>query len=201
MPQGPTERILEPLTEAQQDLVVEHIPLARKLAFQACGRHRQCDHDQLYSQALYALVRAAKMWEDRGTSQFGVYAEIYIKGYLLHESARIRRLSALAFSELMSADSDDLPDFAGDGRRRRRPADSLESREQVDRLLGIVPRREQIVLRAIYCQGLSHKEIAEKVGVSPTAVEKMHNRSLDMIRRRFLRRDIRPRTSNLTEGK
>ena len=71
-------------SEAINNLVRTHMPLARKIAWQIHGRVRDLlDIDDMIQIGMTALIEAAQRFQDTGEATFGSYASIRVRGALV----------------------------------------------------------------------------------------------------------------------
>ena len=77
-------------------------------------------------------------------------------------------------------DESPLGDFLG---AEERGFAEFEQRDQVKRLLDLLPEEERQVLKARYFEGLSQRAVAEARGVSQMTVSRVERRALDKLRK------------------
>lgn len=109
-------------TDVINELVRNHIPLARKIAWQIHGRVRDLlDIDDMIQIGMTALIEAAQRYQDTGEATFGSYASIRVRGALvdhirnnlnLTRTAVTHRDQIAAARRAVAADGGDPTDLA-----------------------------------------------------------------------------------------
>jgi RNA polymerase sporulation-specific sigma factor len=140
------------------------------------------DREDLHSLGLVGLLRAAQTYDpDRGVA-FSTYAyrciEYSIAGALKRESDR--NLDCISLNVLIGEEEDSpLGDLVAD------PGIDLTSialnhceRDLLEKAMEGLPEQQAGVLRAIYFEGDSVAQVAERCGLSTQAVQNLHQRGL-----------------------
>lgn len=158
-----------PLNEEQRRLVVDHMPLAGKVAREFHAR--TIDREELEAEALAALVEAAISFDPSRGVPFVAFARPRIQGalqtyrqFVLHASWRGAADERPVFQRLSSTD-----DLHGRvlGREPEDPlGQELERREAMESAVRLLPRSHSVAIRMIYLEGRSREETAAALGVS-----------------------------------
>ncbi|RUL87250.1 sigma-70 family RNA polymerase sigma factor [Tautonia sociabilis] len=168
-----------PLTEAQQRLAVQYLPMARSLARPFKEQFPDI-WEEFESAACMALVEAARSFEPARAVKFSTFARQRIWGGLC--DVRRERLvrtrnecRAFAGSDGTSAPMEEIA-------RDDRPVGAdLEAVEAVESWLRKLPRQHAKACRLIYLEDKTHAEAAEILGYSPSRITYLHLESLAML--------------------
>lgn len=108
-----------------------------------------------------------KLWLNReGLDKDGniwLYLYVITKRLCLNKLREIRK-SAMLFERLMST-----IEIAGNAPEERLVAEELE--QQAQRAISRLPKQQQLIFKLSREEGLTHKEIAQRLGISPNTVK------------------------------
>jgi len=137
-----------------------------------------CHSEQVYQLAFRFLKDTAwseeivqdvflKLWLNReGLDKDGniwLYLYVITKRLCLNKLREIRK-SAMLFERLMST-----IEIAGNAPEERLVAEELE--QQAQRAISRLPKQQQLIFKLSREEGLTHKEIAQRLGISPNTVK------------------------------
>lgn len=163
--------VQSPLTREEQALVVAYLPLAGAVARRQ-SRNLVRYRNEIRSAARMGLIDAARTYKPARKIKFSTWARYRIRGAVSDFKRTIRPAESL------------VP-YHEEGNRivwgcrpEGDPAKRVEDAEQCDRLLSRLPPDDAALIRAIYLEGLSPGEAAEKLGMSLAKAYRVHSRSL-----------------------
>ena len=87
-------------TQIDQDLVVKHIPLVRRIARRIDPGEGDMDQDDLFSVGVIGLMDAVKKFDASKGVPFEAYATLRIKGNIIDEMRKSGRVSRDRISKL-----------------------------------------------------------------------------------------------------
>lgn len=178
---------------AEEELVRQHLPAARRLARRVAGWGRPELRDDIEQEAALALVEAVRDYDPGRGIPFASYAlwrvHCRVVDYLRAHGAEANRGAAPPVPEGEERDSED--EGAGalrDALERRRAlleapgVDDEAVRNalltQLERAVASLPERDRQVLALYWEEGLSLAEIARVLGVSRARAGEVHRRAL-----------------------
>jgi RNA polymerase sigma factor (sigma-70 family) len=179
-----------PLTDEQRRLAEDNVDLARQLAH---WRRRSLpwwvSYDEVHSEALYALVLAARRFDAAKGASFRSYAARRILGNI--NDWLTYRLRARRYAPTCSLDEDrdaaalvdGLPD-GSDGVGERLMAEE-ERRARSAALCGLLARlnrTDREIVRLHVYGGLKLREVAALMGRSTNSVTTTHGRAMNKLR-------------------
>ncbi|MBR7137643.1 MAG: sigma-70 family RNA polymerase sigma factor [Clostridia bacterium] len=146
------------------------------MLYSECSRRSdRMDSDELYQLALIALYGAARTYDEgRGDITFGLYAKICVRRRL---DGELRRAGSYLADEPI--DENEASPLAS-------PEDELIAREDYRELLDSIDRALTPSERdafALYLEGRSYAEIADRLGRSTKSVDGALRRAKDKIRK------------------
>ncbi len=177
-----------PLTEEQRELATRYMPLARKLARQACSA--LVSFDELEAEAYASLVEAARSFDPQRGVDFSVHAGLRIRGalrdyrrFLFHAAWKGQHLDSPVFQRLGPTDA---PKGRVIGKEPEAPVgQAAELHEAIESVIRRLPRPHALACRSIYLDGRSVDETAEALGVSKGYVSHMHCDAIVQLRRDY----------------
>ena len=181
---------LQPLTEAQQDLASQYLPLARKLA-QPMKLMFVRWKDEFESAACLALVEAARSFDPSRNIKFATFARFRIRGAMV-DVGRSMELPGWDDALGESPDVVTLTPFneehgsvlvAVEPPPVGTETDDVDSVEQILRKL---PERHATVCRLHYLYGKTQAEIGDVIGCSQSEIARLHRKSLDLLSEPYL---------------
>jgi RNA polymerase sigma factor for flagellar operon FliA len=178
-----------------QDLVIENLPLAAKIANGISRRlPRHIDPQDLRQEASLGLLRAAARYDGAGNVQFGAYARRRISGAVLDSPREDDHLSRRTRRHMKAEGADDYsfplqmtaPDaLPGNAPAPDQCAAEAERRRLLDAGIATLPARLQSVVRAYYDGEQTMREISHTLGVNQGRVSQLHARAIGMLRTHF----------------
>lgn len=75
------------------DLIIEYIPLVKRIVGKMDTRNREYDEDDLFSIGIIGLIDALKKYDDRKGTTFETYAHIRVKGAIIDELRKLGKVS------------------------------------------------------------------------------------------------------------
>jgi RNA polymerase sigma factor (sigma-70 family) len=154
------------LTPEQQQLVVQYIPMAKKMAA------LRSDDDECESAALFALVEAAECYKpDRGV-KFGTYAYRHIYGAIIN-----------CVNRLHQSFDGEFPDI--EEKRKGNNRDFYE-------LIRPLPLNYKIILYHYYINDYNFTQIGKILGQHKRAVHFKHFMALRIVKNRAVMEGLKP---------
>jgi RNA polymerase sigma factor (sigma-70 family) len=172
---GQKPRDRQPLTEEQQELAGQYLPLAKKLARQF-SRAYGLDREEVRSVAFKALVESAGSYNP-ALSKVGTYFYRKITHRLCDWIREERRHGRVA--QLSAIDDYEAAFASPDGSRAH---ELVEIRDSAATLLSRASRREQLVLRMSYLEDKTSRQIGESVGVVHSRIQAIKQEALMYLR-------------------
>lgn len=167
------------LNAAARALVEAHLPLARTVARRY--RYSGLPVEDLESEALIGLMRAAERYEERGRP-FGVYATLWMKSYLRAYLARYRIFSTDGAEEALAALPSERPSPEAEVIEAER---TRELRQVLAHTWSALDRREQAILTDRLMtdgDGVSLQVLANRFGVTGERVRQVERKLLLKLR-------------------
>lgn len=175
---GRKEKPLPPLTDAQRQLVEDHLHVARKVARCVCAQFPgRLPFDDAMQEASRALCVAAHAF-DPTRQTFAVFARVVCQGRLRNALQRERRQRrALPFSvvEEDALEPMDCPDH----RRRTSPEDA----DLLEHVQAVLPPDAYGLLAARFLEGRQIREVAASVDSPAQSVADRIRRVIRRVRR------------------
>jgi RNA polymerase sigma factor (sigma-70 family) len=163
------------LTEDKKSLCQSHIPLARSLI--STFKHQTpCLSDEFESNAFFALVLAAEAYEEERGFRFASLA----KRYVFKALESTRRSSYRRRLDRKFTVPPKLTRLITD-HRERPVGHNIESSEQVEGYLRLLPRKSARVMRAVHAGGLNQYEAAKSLKISQSLVNKLLKESIEIL--------------------
>ena len=75
------------------DLIIEYIPLVKRIVGKMDTRNRDYDEDDLFSIGIIGLIDALKKYDDKKGTTFETYAYIRVKGAIIDELRKLGKVS------------------------------------------------------------------------------------------------------------
>jgi RNA polymerase sigma factor for flagellar operon FliA len=178
---------------AEEELVRQHLPAARRLARRVAGWDRPELRDDVEQEAALALVEAVRDYDPGRGVPFASYAlwrvHCRVVDFLrAHGAEAGRRAAPLGAREDERGTGDEEAGALQDALRRCRDrlaapgADDEAVRNallaQLERAVASLPDRDRQILALYWEEGLSLAEIARVLGVSRTRAWELHSRAL-----------------------
>lgn len=168
------------LTVRQKLLVKRFLPLAHQLAL----RRYRCvngvqDLDDLRSDAMIALVRAATLYRPDGGASFLTYAHISIWRRFMVDRPNDGRRRAITHERLEYLDGNprELIDM-----RAPDPSDVHDPDPRLVRALGLITSREREIVQRIVVEGETVRSVGRALNISPTRVNQVRDLALRRLR-------------------
>ncbi len=175
----------EPLTEQQQALAAQYLPLARSLA-KSLKQNWPAETHEFDSAACMALVEAAQSFDPARNVKFATYARYRICGALrdvqralvtqgwrddLENAPKFVSLIATAeeFGEVMLSHPD------------RSVGEGIELAELLESWLKKLPPRHAAACRELYLNQKTQSEAAQAIGISKSRVSYLHREALEIL--------------------
>lgn len=183
VPSGTRRRT--PLTQAQQSLAQQYIPMARALARPLRRAWRNGGED-FESAALLALVEAAQSFDPSRNVKFATFARYRIWGALRD----VQRGLIVNGWKSDIENSPTISSLAYDSEEHGRVLSAnpdqpvgheLEAIDFVEHWLRKLPAKHALACREIYINGRNQGEAAEKVGCSKSRMSYLHAEALELI--------------------
>jgi RNA polymerase sigma factor (sigma-70 family) len=170
-----------PSSPQAEQLVREHVPLARQIASRLARRYHWINSDDLMSYANLGLVLASRLWDaDRGLpfNRFASRKALYLAVDEMRKDGLLTRADAKQSNTPEHLDPEwDIPDPTSPKRQGR-----LEDRELCGVLLRALNSRQRELLMMIYSEEMTYKEIAAVYDISESAVCLRHKSALERLR-------------------
>jgi RNA polymerase sigma factor (sigma-70 family) len=175
----------EPLTEQQQALAVQYLPLARSLA-KSLKQNWPAETHEFDSAACMALVEAAQSFDPARNVKFATYARFRICGALrdvqralvtqgwrddMENAPKFMSLISTAeeFGEVMLSHPD------------RAVGEGIELTDLLESWLKKLPPRHAAACRELYFNQKTQSEAAEAIGISKSRVSYLHREALEIL--------------------
>ncbi len=138
--------------------VIHHSAQSRSL------RLSQEDREDLASEVFLEFVRNdfALLRHFRGESSLATYLTVVARRVVVHELLKRRNLSTLVDPAQTSA--------AHQGNGNPTPAERLENRDEIERLLSELEGTEAEIVRLYHLEGKSYQEISRTVGMPENSI-------------------------------
>ncbi len=88
--------------EQLDDLIIEYIPLVKRIVGKIDTRNREYDEDDLFSIGVIGLIDALKRLDDKKNTTFETYANIRIRGAIVDELRKLGKVSRNRMDKLNS---------------------------------------------------------------------------------------------------
>lgn len=88
--------------EQLDDLIIEYIPLVKRIVGKIDTRNREYDEDDLFSIGVIGLIDALKKFDDKKGTAFETYANIRIRGAIVDELRKLGKVSRNRMDKLNS---------------------------------------------------------------------------------------------------
>ncbi len=174
---------LPPLDHLQQQRTLEHLTLARRLAWKYFQSSSRCvPLDELRGEALYALVYAAGMFDEKRGVPFGAYATMAISHRLIQAVNSWRRGGRQACTRFSDLTAFTQTEFDSPCPRTRESKDLAALREAMERLQRLMPPRWFHALHLYYAQGHTLEEVGRHLGVTRERVRQLLTKAIDRAR-------------------
>jgi RNA polymerase sigma factor (sigma-70 family) len=174
-----------PLTEKQQLLAAQYLPLARALAKPLKEIFRQW-RDEFESAACMALVEAARSFDPSRNIQFATFARFRIRGALVD----VGRGMGLDGFEDNPEDAPGMISLTPYNEEHGTvliavspPAvgSEFEDVDAVEHMLRKLPKKHATVCRLHYLYGKTQSEIADSLACSQAEVTRVHKKALELL--------------------
>ncbi|WP_309248568.1 sigma-70 family RNA polymerase sigma factor [Streptomyces sp. MNP-20] len=170
----------------RDQLIHYYMPLVRYVADRvSVGAPVHAEQADLVSAGMWGLFDAVRRFTPDQGVRFETYAVIHIRGAMIDELRRLRRWSPAgdaSLEELLDsgAEEHDLPGAAAED-----SGAAAEDRELLRLLAHAVhalPEREKTVVTLFFYEGLTRVEIADVLGLTAQAVDRLHAEALTRLR-------------------
>lgn len=84
------------------ELIVQYIPLVKRIVGRMDTRNREYDEDDLFSIGIIGLIDALKKYDDKKGTSFETYAYIRVKGAIIDELRKLGKVSRNRIDKLNS---------------------------------------------------------------------------------------------------
>ncbi|OLS03753.1 sigma-70 family RNA polymerase sigma factor [Tissierella creatinophila] len=88
--------------EDLDNLIIEYLPLVKKIVGKIDTRNREYDEDDLFSIGVIGLIDALKRFDDKKGAAFETYANIRVRGAIIDELRKLGRVSRNRMDKLNS---------------------------------------------------------------------------------------------------
>ena len=88
--------------ENLDDLIIEYLPLVKKIVGKMDTRNREYDEDDLFSIGVIGLMDAIKRFDDKKGAAFETYANIRLRGAIIDELRKLGKVSRNRMDKLNS---------------------------------------------------------------------------------------------------
>lgn len=88
--------------ESLDDLIIEYLPLVKKIVGKMDTRNREYDEDDLFSIGVIGLMDAIKRFDDKKGAAFETYANIRVRGAIIDELRKLGKVSRNRMDKLNS---------------------------------------------------------------------------------------------------
>ncbi len=195
-------------TKSRKDLVMEHLPLVRKVASKIFRRLPEgvVDFDELVNTGVIGLIKAIEKY-DSNRAKFSTYAYIKIRGEILDYLRKLDFLPRNVREKIKNGETSELREEIATlisieeklfgNSERYFVKDTLVSdfpdpeeqvlREEAKRVLSSaisqLSEKEQLVLQLIFVEELDLKSIGEILGVSVSRVSQIKTGALKKLKK------------------
>ncbi len=200
-------------TKSRKDLVMEHLPLVKKIASKIYSRIPDgiVDFEELVNTGVIGLIKAIERY-DSNKSKFSTYAYIKIRGEILDYLRKQDFLPRSVREKIKNGEISDLKEeiitlvsieekLFGNSERyfvkdilvseEPEPEEVLikeEAKRVLAEAISELSDKEQLVLQLIFVEGLDLKSIGEILGVSVSRVSQIKTGALKRLRKLLERR-------------
>ncbi len=166
--------------------IESHLPLVHAIVNRiwAKGGIAGLERDDLISEGAIALINAADSFESDRNASFHTWATIHIRSAL---GQAIRKQKLQNGREQSGVDADRRADLLTDTDLR-----DLDAKIVLDKALVILNCRHprlSLIIELIYVRELTKTEIATRLEISDTHVERLHQEALQFLREHFASND------------
>ncbi|ADU97418.1 sigma-70 family RNA polymerase sigma factor [Thermovibrio ammonificans] len=195
-------------TKTRKELVLEHLPLVKKVANRIYRRIPEgaVEFEELVNTGVIGLIKAIERY-DENRAKFSTYAYIKIRGEILDYLRKLDFLPRSVREKVKNGDLDDLKEgvasfisieeklFADSDRFTVKdtlasPDDGPEERmlledakEKLTEAIKKLSEKEQLVLQLIFVEELDLKSIGEILGISVSRVSQIKSSALKKLRK------------------
>lgn len=182
---APRRRRME-LTAERQALAAAHVPLARSLA-RSLKKAWPQKTEEFDSAALMALVEAAESFDAGRGVKFATFARLRILGALqdvqrAHANEFHRKglpNVPRAFRYIPGTEERDVLLMTSP---EPHVADVVASVDEVEHLIGLLPKRLADACREIYLNGRTQSQVAAALGLAKSRISCLHAEAMDLLR-------------------
>ncbi len=200
-------------TKSRKDLVMEHLPLVKKIASKIYNRIPDgiVDFEELVNTGIIGLIKAIERY-DSNKAKFSTYAYIKIRGEILDYLRKQDFLPRSVREKIKNGEISDLKEeivtlvsieekLFGNSERyfvkdilvseEPEPEEVLikeEAKRVLAEAISELSDKEQLVLQLIFVEGLDLKSIGEILGVSVSRVSQIKTGALKKLRKLLERR-------------
>ncbi len=200
-------------TKSRKDLVMEHLPLVKKIASKIYNRIPDgiVDFEELVNTGVIGLIKAIERY-DSNKAKFSTYAYIKIRGEILDYLRKQDFLPRSVREKIKNGEISDLKEeivtlvsieekLFGNSERyfvkdilvseEPEPEEVLikeEAKRVLAEAISELSDKEQLVLQLIFVEGLDLKSIGEILGVSVSRVSQIKTGALKKLRKLLERR-------------
>lgn len=158
-----------PKKRADADRITQYLPLVYAAASKMC--RPQDDYDEVWCEGVLGLVEADARYNQQNNAAFASFAKPYVSGYILNMQNPLRNGQMNMVREQAEAYLSDQ--------------ETTERKHQIGQIYeafqDLTPK-QRYVMRGLYELGLTHEQVAERLGVDRTAVTHMLGRATVAIR-------------------
>ena len=195
-------------TKSKKDLILEHLPLVKKVASRIYRRIPEgvLDFDELVNTGVIGLIKAIERY-DSNRAKFSTYAYIKIRGEILDYLRKLDFLSRSTREKLKNNGISDMKEeivaflsieekLFGNSERytlkdilasdKPDPEDLLLKKEAKEILASAISKlseKEQLVLQLIFVEELDLKSISEILGVSVSRVSQIKSGAIKKLKK------------------
>ena len=168
----------------------KHINICRKIVRQSCYTYGVVDRDDLLSEAFTALVRSAKRFDKKRGLKFSTFFTPRVKGsiidYIRTETKHRSKCKPtfISFDLLIELEENGIATSlpSSDG-----TLDKVIMKDLIEKLLNFIPtKREKIMFKKRFLEGLSLKEIGKIFGVVDTRISQILTKTTLELRERCI---------------
>ena len=154
-------------------------------------KHPGVELDDLVQEGFCGLFVAAKLWREDGGVPFGYFALFRIRESIrdaLRHSGKLRIASEVSMDEVGEASGLSLHDVLGLPALQEDLVGDAEQAAVVDEALSLLPASDRDLLLMWARDGMSHEQIAQRLGLSRQTVTDRYGASLAKLYRLLRRR-------------